>query len=167
MKGKKPMRMQGLRKRKACARDVTQLQAPKIVEPTTSSPLLTRKRAGKTGKSTLKECSQEPRAIKSCATAVMIKKQKKKTSEGRILNAKSVRTHDAEACKGEACCVHNPSDHSMRGWDGYYRSDKSFLLERICPKHGVGHPDPDSMAYFKKIGADWIGVHGCCGCCRE
>lgn len=167
MKEKKPMQMPGLRKRKACARAVTQLPRLKIVGPITSDLSLIRKRAGKTGKSTLKECSRGSKDIKSSVTPVTTKKQKKKTSEGRILNAKGVKTHGPKSCKGEACCVHNPSDHKMRGWDGYYRSDKSFLLERICPTHGVGHPDPDSLALFKKIGADWIGVHGCCGCCRD
>jgi hypothetical protein len=43
-------------------------------------------------------------------------------------------------------------------------------MERICP-HGVGHPDPDDLAYrisiAKKMGKDtkYLGIHGCDGCC--
>ena len=45
-------------------------------------------------------------------------------------------------------------------------------MERIC-KHGVGHPDPDDLAFKKRIaekfGRDSYdeGIHGCCGCCME
>lgn len=40
-------------------------------------------------------------------------------------------------------------------------------MERICPC-GVGHPDPDHLAYVRtksEMKADWQAVHGCCGCC--
>jgi hypothetical protein len=44
---------------------------------------------------------------------------------------------------------------------------ESGLVERECPHH-IGHPDPDSLAYF--IGLDpqneGLGVHGCDSCCR-
>lgn len=63
--------------------------------------------------------------------------------------------HPPEACAGTACCVHNRSDHHMRGWAQHYLVDRG-LIERICP-HGVGHPDPDDLR------AD--AVHGCDGCC--
>jgi hypothetical protein len=39
------------------------------------------------------------------------------------------------------------------------------LIERRC-RHGVGHPDPDSVAYFERHGLKGFGLHGCCGCCR-
>jgi len=38
------------------------------------------------------------------------------------------------------------------------------LFERQCP-HGIGHPDPDDVAYRLSIGDDYAGTHGCDGCC--
>jgi hypothetical protein len=42
-------------------------------------------------------------------------------------------------------------------------------MERICP-HGVGHPDPDHLAFVEeRYGTDEASVesvHGCDGCCR-
>ena len=75
-------------------------------------------------------------------------------------------THSADKCEGRACCVHNPSDHHMRTWELNYRFDKS-VMERICPEHGVGHPDPDDLAYNQSVSRDYVSIHGCCGCCCE
>jgi hypothetical protein len=80
-----------------------------------------------------------------------------------------VRIHPRSACDGRASCVfHNPSDHHMKKWPKILRA--SGLVERQC-EHGIGHPDPDSVAYFKLLNGDhrrmWLGVHGCDGCCRE
>jgi hypothetical protein len=36
----------------------------------------------------------------------------------------------------------------------------------MCP-HGIGHPDPDSVAFFEKNGDTGFGVHGCDGCCSK
>lgn len=82
----------------------------------------------------------------------------------------ALRTHDPEACEGQTCVVHNPSEHHMRGWRINIRMDRRFCLaERICP-HGVGHPDPDSLSYIERVTdkptADVESVHGCDGCCR-
>ena len=38
------------------------------------------------------------------------------------------------------------------------------LIEHIC-KHGIGHPDPDSLAWLKNRGSKDGGIHGCDGCC--
>lgn len=75
-------------------------------------------------------------------------------------------THRPDQCAGEVCCVHNKTNHSMRGFPQVFRYDRG-IMERICT-HGVGHPDPDQDAFFKKTygddaWAEWI--HGCCGCC--
>lgn len=73
--------------------------------------------------------------------------------------------HDKKDCSG-SCCIHNPSDHHMKDWPTNWRSDLG-IMERIC-EHGIGHPDPDDLAYKKKIlgdKADHLGVHGCDGCC--
>lgn len=74
------------------------------------------------------------------------------------------RVHLPDKCQGEFCVVHNPSKHHMRDWPRVLRS--STLVERTCP-HGVGHPDPDSLAYFLRLHPqnEAFGVHGCDGCC--
>lgn len=75
--------------------------------------------------------------------------------------------HPETKCAGRACVVHNPSDHRMRDWPLVWRADKGGSMERTCPEHGVGHPDPDDLAYHVAEGRDWVANHGCCGCCRE
>lgn len=77
-----------------------------------------------------------------------------------------IKVHDKKDCKGRNCCIHNPSDHHMKDWPTHWRDDRG-LMERIC-KCGVGHPDPDDLAYKKKMGyPDSTGIHGCCGCCMN
>ena len=76
--------------------------------------------------------------------------------------------HKASACGGAACPIHHPSGHAMASWPMNLRLDywANPLIERTCP-HGVGHPDPDSVAFLlraDKRRSDW-GVHGCDGCC--
>lgn len=82
---------------------------------------------------------------------------------GAAAGFKSFRVHHPSRCEGRYCVIHNPSDHHMRSWPTVYRSDKG-TMERNCP-HGVGHPDPDDLAYHKSEGRAWAGVHGCDGCC--
>jgi hypothetical protein len=48
----------------------------------------------------------------------------------------------------------------------YWRDDKG-VMERLCPEHGVGHPDPDDAAFNIRMGRDYLNVHGCCGCCAS
>jgi hypothetical protein len=75
--------------------------------------------------------------------------------------------HPAHACRLDHCCIHNPSDHHMRDWPRVWRSDRQ-MMERTCV-HGIGHPDPDHMAYALtkpgRVGEYESGVHGCDGCC--
>ena len=89
-------------------------------------------------------------------------------------NAKKdgMRYHLKKDCKGRHCTFHNPSEHKMRSWPMNLRTDAwAFpLIERIC-EHGVGHPDPDSVAFLETISkpgakGTW-GTHGCDGCCGE
>jgi len=68
-------------------------------------------------------------------------------------------THDPDACAGNHCPVHNPSNHTMRYWPLNYRTDRG-ITERIC-RCGVGHPDPDCQRAQKD------STHGCCGCCTN
>lgn len=74
-----------------------------------------------------------------------------------------LRTHPPDACAGRACCVHNPSEHRMVDWPRFWRGDRQ-LMERLC-EHGVGHPDPDDVAYARTQGNTVQGIHGCDGCC--
>lgn len=69
--------------------------------------------------------------------------------------------HKENACRGRHCSVHNPSDHPLNKAPLHWRADRA-LMERIC-EHGIGHPDPDGLAYSNKGWAE--AVHGCDGCC--
>jgi hypothetical protein len=69
--------------------------------------------------------------------------------------------HDPERCGKEFCTVHNRSNHHMRSFPQYWRSDIG-VMERTC-SHGVGHPDPDEFAIAKDI---YLAIHGCDGCCQ-
>lgn len=77
-----------------------------------------------------------------------------------------ILVHNKEDCKGEYCCIHNPSDHHMKDWPLHWRDDRG-LMERICPC-GIGHPDPDDLAFKKRMGVNIKieSIHGCCGCCQ-
>lgn len=88
---------------------------------------------------------------------------------GAQVGVQVLRTHAADKCAGQFCCIHNPSDHHMATWPQNWRGDRG-IMERICPC-GVGHPDPDGITYIRATrGAEvaWgESVHGCCGCCRK
>ena len=71
-----------------------------------------------------------------------------------------INVHSPDECVGQPCVVHNQSDHHMREWPLHWRGDRA-MFERICP-HGVGHPDPDHLAF-----RPGDNVHGCDGCCIE
>lgn len=67
------------------------------------------------------------------------------------------------------CPYHNPSEHHMKDWPKSLNSGIRLfpgLVERTCP-HGVGHPDPDSVAWYQRMqfGASEVWTHGCDGCC--
>jgi hypothetical protein len=75
-----------------------------------------------------------------------------------------LHTHPREKCEGQVCVIHNPSDHEMRDWPMNWRADRK-LMERLC-LHGVGHPDPDDLAFHIREGRPWQSGHGCDGCCH-
>ena len=79
-----------------------------------------------------------------------------------------IKYHSEEQCDGRHCPFHNPSDHIMINFPLLLRDDLPVpLMERTC-KHGVGHPDPDSLSYIRDVlGKSGWGIHGCDGCCRE
>lgn len=76
--------------------------------------------------------------------------------------------HERNKNCDEGCVIHNPTDHALLKYPTFWRSDRG-LMERIC-SHGVGHPDPDDIAFkAKTMGekhAHFETVHGCDGCCR-
>ncbi len=77
--------------------------------------------------------------------------------------------HAPALCEGRHCVIHNPSDHPLRGMKLAWRQAGPFDIkpshfERIC-EHGVGHPDPDTVAYHNSIGELGMDVHGRDGCC--
>lgn len=73
--------------------------------------------------------------------------------------------HPKQWCELTRCCLHNPSDHPLKTAPLWWRADRG-IMERICA-HGVGHPDPDGMAYARGKGSDDFGTHGCDGCCSK
>jgi hypothetical protein len=81
--------------------------------------------------------------------------------------------HDPTVCVNDpTCAIHKPSEHPLNTAPLMWRSDWGIgFLERICV-HGVGHPDPDDLAYKRRTwGADLyhrtaLDVHGCDGCCH-
>jgi hypothetical protein len=82
----------------------------------------------------------------------------------------TIKVHDETQCLNDAACViHDPSNHHMRDWPMTIRLDKKALVERQC-SHGTGHPDPDSLMFFRKsLGVNYdryaLAEHGCDGCC--
>jgi len=77
------------------------------------------------------------------------------------------KVHKASVCVGDNCAIHNPSDHPLKDAKIAIRADafKHGLIERFCT-HGIGHSDPDSVAFYAKQGTHGMGVHGCDGCCN-
>lgn len=75
-----------------------------------------------------------------------------------------LRTHARNADCDLGCAIHNPSNHFMNraNWRYNWRFDRG-ILERLDPELGVGHPDPDGLAYLTRIGEDAkvAGNHGC------
>jgi hypothetical protein len=70
-------------------------------------------------------------------------------------------------CHEHNCVIHNPSTHCMNTFPLHWRGDRG-LMERICP-HGIGHPDPDDLAFKARTrgveNSSYESVHGCDGCC--
>lgn len=80
-----------------------------------------------------------------------------------------LEVHLKDNCKGNNCVIHNPSKHCMSSFPTHWRSDRG-IMERICP-HGIGHPDPDDVAFaikhLSEAQTKYYSVHGCDGCCKE
>lgn len=87
----------------------------------------------------------------------------------QLANGAILTTHGPGQCANEHCCIHNPSDHPLNTAPMNWRADRA-LMERMC-EHGVGHPDPDDIAFKAKaygsVYANNEAVHGCDGCCTK
>lgn len=83
---------------------------------------------------------------------------------GWPVGAVLLTTHGIDQCAGRACVIHAPSGHHMTGWPLQWRADRA-QVERVCPCHHTGHPDPDDVAWNESLGRTWAAVHGCAGCC--
>lgn len=70
--------------------------------------------------------------------------------------------HDEDDCRDRNCCIHSPSAHPLADASLSWRG----RMERICAD-GVGHPDPDDLAYRRSVGLPLHGIHGCDGCCSD
>ena len=88
----------------------------------------------------------------------------------RGIGGERLVTHGQATCE-PPCPIHAPSAHPLNEARLHWRSDRG-MWERICV-HGVGHPDPDDLAYKQRhmdpgeYAAHAYGDHGCCadGCC--
>lgn len=76
----------------------------------------------------------------------------------------TIQVHNAEDCRGPFCVIHNPSVHPLADGPTHWREDR-HLMERLCP-HGIGHPDPDGVAFLPAKQRQMESTHGCDGCCR-
>jgi hypothetical protein len=85
----------------------------------------------------------------------------------KVSPKQSIYMHTRRDCDGP-CPVHSPSNHHMRGFLLFWRDDRK-IFERIC-SHGVGHPDPDMLAFLLETGGSKVmqreSIHGCDGCCH-
>ena len=77
-----------------------------------------------------------------------------------------LRIHSKDECAGTPCPFHAPSNHHMVTWAKNWRGDWA-LVERLC-EHGIGHPDPDSVAYLeRRHDFSMLTDHRCDGCCAS
>lgn len=80
--------------------------------------------------------------------------EKSKLEKVQLENSNEVIwVHTKDKCKGQTCCIHNRTNHSMRSFPQHWREDRK-VMERICPC-GCGHIDPDDPTEDR--------IHGCCG----
>lgn len=62
------------------------------------------------------------------------------------------------------CWIHRPSAHKMTDWPVEW-DDFASVAERLC-SHGIGHPDPDHLAYAMELAPrPGQAEHSCDGCC--
>lgn len=83
-----------------------------------------------------------------------------------LANGEVLRIHGKGDCDGTPCPFHAPTKHHMVTWAMQWRGDAG-MVERLC-EHGIGHPDPDSIAFLEtRYMGKFVGVHSCDGCCAS
>ena len=97
-----------------------------------------------------------------------LKETTAETAHDVVADPDPIDNHTPFACEGRVCSIHRPP-HPLVNAPMHWRADKQ-LMERTCA-HGIGHPDPNDLA-FKRVShgdavADTLGVHGCDGCCTK
>jgi hypothetical protein len=77
--------------------------------------------------------------------------------------------HDPSACAGReyGCALHRPSLHNPLR-DQPLRMNGDMVLERLCPRHLVWHPDADSVVFHWRVEKRNVAIHTCCPdeCCE-
>lgn len=80
-----------------------------------------------------------------------------------------INVHNRTYCEGDYCAIHRPSEHPLNKMP---RKFQDGLIFRVC-RHGVAHPDPDSLAWREGVDGDLLKavareLHNCCGntCCE-
>lgn len=91
-------------------------------------------------------------------TLPTVESRENEMQDVHLQGGQEIFAHAPAVCSGPPCPIHWPSQHHMRFWPQNWRNDRK-IIERICPEHGVGHPDPDDPARYRD--------HGCCGCCLK
>ena len=79
------------------------------------------------------------------------------------------QVHDPSICadRDYGCALHIPSaDNPLRNEPLRMRAD--LVLERLCPKHFVWHPDSDSVIFHWRVEGRDVAIHRCCPdeCCE-
>ena len=90
----------------------------------------------------------------------------KDTEKFLFLNGIAMVHNDKQCDDKYPCTIHRHSIHTMYKHPMLLR--ETGLIEHIC-EHGVGHPCPDSAAYYGRLYKqdDAYMVHGCDGCCFQ
>ena len=82
-----------------------------------------------------------------------------KAQEGKKISKKQQKFID------ECVKLINPEDKkTIPSWAVKQVLRSSGLIEDVC-KHGVGHPNTESLIEMNKKGLKGYEVHGCDGCC--
>lgn len=90
---------------------------------------------------------------------------------GKLIPEAYLQVHSRGATCEIRCCIHNPSDHSLKEAGRVWRPCFG-RVDRRC-SHGILHPDPDDL-WFKRNGEGWEDPdiaaelrldHDCDGCC--
>lgn len=77
-----------------------------------------------------------------------------------------LKVHTKKRCRGDWCVIHKPMNTYPRT-RLHWRGDRG-IFEVICA-HGVGHPAPEQLQFWRDTNREYESIHGCCmaGCCAS